>query len=66
MEGFRQKVFAEVKRELALNLELLELLKRDSTLEDLASLREVWVEPLERLNEELGSGQPIDTLHPPG
>jgi hypothetical protein len=34
--------------ELTMNLSLLDMLKGNTPLEDLANLREAWVEPLER------------------
>lgn len=46
-------LLAHTKLELRMNLSLLEMLKGNTSLEDLANLRARWVEPLERLMAQL-------------
>jgi hypothetical protein len=48
------RIRAVVRRELALNLELLESLNLDTSAVYLASLREMWANPLERLKDDRG------------
>ena len=57
MQNLRQVVLAEAKHQLALNLDLLNML-RDDVPEEIR-VREEWVEPLKRLIEELESNFPI-------
>jgi hypothetical protein len=52
----RSEVLKQAKIELRMNLSLLEMLKGNTPLEDLANLRERWVEPLERLVHEIQRG----------
>jgi hypothetical protein len=47
----------EAKHQLKMNLSILEMLKENTPLDALASIREDWVEPLERLIAELTKGQ---------
>lgn len=49
----KSEVLKQAKIELRMNLSLLEMLKGNTPLEDLANLREKWVEPLQRLLREL-------------
>ena len=49
----RIEVLKKAKVELRMNLSLLEMLKGNTELEDIANLRERWVEPLEELIREL-------------
>ena len=59
MQNLRQVVLAEAKHQLALNLDLLNMLRDDVPEEIRVAVREVWVEPLKRLIEELESNFPI-------
>ena len=52
----RSEVLKQAKIELRMNLSLLEMLKGNTSLEDLANLREQWVKPLERLVHEIQRG----------
>jgi len=52
----RAEVLKQAKIELRMNLSLLEMLKGNTPLEDLANLREQWVKPLERLVHEIQRG----------
>jgi hypothetical protein len=49
----RAEVLNQAKIELRMNHSLLEMLKGNTPLADLANLREQWVEPLEKLIKEL-------------
>lgn len=49
----RGEILKQAKIELKMNLSLLEMLKGNTELEDIANLREQWVEPLERLIQDL-------------
>ena len=49
----RAEVLKQAKIELRMNLSLIEMLKGNTPLEDLANLREEWIEPLECLIEGL-------------
>ena len=51
----RSEVLKQAKTELQMNLSLLEMLKGNTPLEDLANLRERWVEPLDCLIKRLES-----------
>jgi len=51
----RKLVLSEAKTQLKMNQSMLEMLKENTDLEDLASLRDVWVIPLEDLVQELES-----------
>jgi hypothetical protein len=59
MQNLRQVVLAEAKHQLALNLDLLNMLRDDVPEEIRVAVREEWVEPLKRLIEELESNFPI-------
>ena len=50
----RKEILKKAKIELRMNLSLLETLKVNTELEDIANLRERWIEPLERLIKEFG------------
>jgi hypothetical protein len=50
----REEILKKAKIELRMNLSLLEMLKGNTELKDIANLRERWIEPLERLIQELG------------
>lgn len=50
------KVLQEAQTELKMNRSLLEMLNGNTALEDIAKLREVWVEPLEQLVATLRNG----------
>jgi hypothetical protein len=56
----KSEVLKQAKIELWMNLSLLEMLKGNTPLEDMANLREQWVEPFERIIEELRSPDPSD------
>jgi hypothetical protein len=49
----RSEVLKQAKIELRINRSLIEMLKGNTPLEDLANLRAIWIEPLERLVREL-------------
>jgi hypothetical protein len=51
----RSEVLKQAKIELRMNLSLLEMLKGNTPLKDLANLRERWVEPLDCLIKRLES-----------
>jgi hypothetical protein len=54
------EVLKQAKIELRMNISLLETLKGNTALEDLANLREAWVEPIERLVRDIESLQHSD------
>jgi hypothetical protein len=49
----RSEVLKQARVELRMNLSLLEMLRGNTSLEDLATLREEWVEPLQELIRQL-------------
>lgn len=53
MKDIRQLTLEEAETQLKMNLSLIEMLKKNTSLEDIARFREVWVEPLEGLVKEL-------------
>ena len=55
MPDMKTLVLEEAKTQLKMNRSLLEMLKGNTPLEDLAKLRDEWVEPLEDLVRELES-----------
>ena len=55
LRELRAKVLKQAKSELKMNLSLIEMLKGNTPLEDLANLREAWVEPLIKVVSELES-----------
>ena len=56
----RSEVLKQAKIELRMNLSLLEMLKGNTALEDLANLRERWVEPLEEFVRRLENEEEED------
>jgi hypothetical protein len=60
----RNLVLSETKTQLKMNQSMLEMLKGNTPLEDLARLRDVWVTPLEELVRELENERPMS--QPPG
>jgi hypothetical protein len=54
----------QAKIELRMNLSLLEMLKGNTNLEDLANLREQWIEPLEEIIRQLQDEVESDLRHP--
>lgn len=55
--ALRAEFLKEDKARLKMNLSLLEMLKGNTQPQDIAALREVWVEPLQHLIEELQSSR---------
>lgn len=51
-------VLEETKTQLKMNRSMLEMLEDNTPLEDLARLRDEWVDPLERLAKELQEDTP--------
>jgi hypothetical protein len=49
----REKVLSEARITLNMNLSLLEMLKGNTPVEDIAKFRDEWAEPYERLVSEL-------------
>jgi hypothetical protein len=49
----RAEVLKQAKLELKMNLSLIEMLKGNTPLEDLANLRKEWIEPLQGVIDEL-------------
>ena len=49
----RAELLEQAKIELRMNLSLIEMLKGNTPLEDLANLREEWIGPLRELVKEL-------------
>ena len=57
----RSEVLKQAKIELRMNLSLLEMLKGNTSLDDLANFREDWIHPLEMLVQEIEqSGRQTD------
>jgi hypothetical protein len=59
MRAIRRLTLLEVERKLKMNNSLIEMLKGNTDLEDIAKFRELWVEPLEALLKELKINQTI-------
>jgi len=57
----RQTVLAEARTQLRMNESMLEMLKGNTPLEELVSLRDVWVTPLEELVREMEGGISLQT-----
>ena len=55
-----EMVLEEAKTQLKMNQSMLEILKGNTPLEDLARLRDEWVAPLEDLVRELESERAVD------
>ncbi|MGB2958232.1 MAG: hypothetical protein WBD30_05055 [Bacteroidota bacterium] len=55
-----EMVLEEAKTQLKMNQSMLEMLKGNTPLEDLARLRDEWVAPLEDLVRELESERAVD------
>jgi hypothetical protein len=53
MPDLKQLTLEEAKQQLNMKRSMLEMLKDNTRLGDLANLRELWIEPLERLIKEL-------------
>jgi hypothetical protein len=51
----KAEVLKQAKLELKMNLSLIEMLKGNTLLEDLANLREEWIEPLQELIHDIES-----------
>jgi hypothetical protein len=51
--NLRPEVLRQARIELKMNLSLLEMLKGNTSLSDIANLREEWVEPLKALVRDL-------------
>jgi hypothetical protein len=57
IQELRKMVLEEARSQLKANQSLLRMLEKSTPLEDLARLREVWVEPLEQLVQDLEDKQ---------
>ena len=64
MQNLHRDILAEAKYQLALNLDLVNLLQGNTPLEMLAAVREEWVEPLERLIQVLESRRSNPRISP--
>ena len=53
MPDMKQMTLEEAKQQLKMKRSMLEMLKDNTRLDDLANLRELWTEPLERLIKDL-------------
>ena len=53
MPDLKQLTLEEAKQQLKMKRSMLEMLKDNTRLDDLANLKELWIEPLERLIKEL-------------
>ncbi len=53
LDASRERVLDEARLQYKMNTSVLEMLKRNTPLEDLARIRDVWVTPIKELINEL-------------
>jgi hypothetical protein len=59
MPDIRQLTLEEAKRERKMYLSVIEMLKDNTPVETIARFRELWVEPLQELIQNLSENKPV-------